>query len=196
MEQKELLKVLFTKDGLTPAEIELVLESFHLVHFSKGEYLYPIDQVIDRYFYIANGFVRSFAQDYESNDTTTDFYGPADIVIDWSSFFLRQPVKEYFQATVDTKCWEISFADFQKLFNSIESFREAGRSHFAASYFQLKQKSLNIIMLQAKDRYLQLLENRPEVIQNASLKHIATYLGITDSSLSRIRREISQSTEK
>lgn len=43
---------------------------------------------------------------------------------------------------------------------------------------------------QAKDRYLRLLEEQPEVIQYVPLKHIATYLGVTDTSLSRIRKDI------
>jgi len=47
-----------------------------------------------------------------------------------------------------------------------------------------------MISLTAKDRYLLLLKEHPEVIQHSSLKHIATYLGITDTSLSRIRKEI------
>lgn len=44
---------------------------------------------------------------------------------------------------------------------------------------------------QAKERYLVLLKEKPHIVQNISLKHIATYLGITDTSLSRIRKEIS-----
>ena len=43
---------------------------------------------------------------------------------------------------------------------------------------------------QAKDRYVRLLKEKPHIIQSVSLKHIATYLGITDTSLSRIRKEI------
>lgn len=43
---------------------------------------------------------------------------------------------------------------------------------------------------QAKDRYLNLVKHQPEVIHNVPLKHIATYLGVTDTSLSRIRKEI------
>ncbi|MGS0526368.1 hypothetical protein ACU8V7_15540 [Zobellia nedashkovskayae] len=45
---------------------------------------------------------------------------------------------------------------------------------------------------QAKDRYLRLMKEKPHVIQNVSLKHIASFLGITDTSLSRLRKEISE----
>ena len=44
----------------------------------------------------------------------------------------------------------------------------------------------------AKDRYLELMKTKPQIMQNVPLKHIATYLGITDSSLSRIRKEVTK----
>jgi hypothetical protein len=50
--------------------------------------------------------------------------------------------------------------------------------------FYLKQKSVEMITLSAKERYLRYIEKFPQIIQNAPLKHIATYLGITDTSLS------------
>ena len=79
---------------------------------------------------------------------------------------------------------------FQELFNSIKGFRESGRTRFAKSYLELKTNRLSIISHTAKERYLMLLKKHPEIINNAPLKHIASYLGITDTSLSRIRKEI------
>jgi hypothetical protein len=57
------------------------------------------------------------------------------------------------------------------------------------SYFKLKERTILMITENAKDRYAKLLKEKPDIFQNASLKHIATYLGITDTSLSRIRKE-------
>lgn len=59
------------------------------------------------------------------------------------------------------------------------------------SLFHFKQRSLEIVTISAKERYLQLIKEKPEVVLQAPLKNIATYLGITDSSFSRIRKEIS-----
>jgi hypothetical protein len=49
---------------------------------------------------------------------------------------------------------------------------------------------VSIIVDPARDRYLNLIKDKPDIIQNVPLKQIATYLGITDTSLSRIRKEI------
>ena len=80
------------------------------------------------------------------------------------------------------------------MFATIGSFRDTGRTRFATSYFQLKKQSVAMITQTAKERYLQLLIDKPQIIQNVSLKHIATYLGITDTSLSRIRKEIAENS--
>jgi hypothetical protein len=86
----------------------------------------------------------------------------------------------------------LDFETFQQFFHSMEAFREAGRSRLVKSYFELKAHRVSLITDQAKDRYLRLLHERPELIQNVSLKHIASYLGVTDTSLSRIRKEVAK----
>ncbi|WP_226990068.1 Crp/Fnr family transcriptional regulator [Cellulophaga baltica] len=104
---------------------------------------------------------------------------------------MRNPTRENIQALTDCVCWQLDFDTFQKLFHSIESFREQGRTTLVKSYFNLKSHNISMIADQAKERYENLLKENPLIIQNVSLKHIATYLGITDTSLSRIRKEIS-----
>jgi len=76
-----------------------------------------------------------------------------------------------------------------KLFN-IEAFREIGRTRLINNYFELKNHSVSVITDPAKERYLNLIKTKPSIVQNVPLKQIATYLGITDTSLSRIRKEI------
>lgn len=71
-------------------------------------------------------------------------------------------------------------------------FRELGRAILVNEYAQLKQRMLSGLHLKAEERYIQLLKNNPDVFKHVPLKQVASYLGITDSSLSRIRREFVQ----
>lgn len=160
------------------------------MEFSKGDYLLEEGKVANHYWFIECGFVRSFAIDTSGDDVSTNFYTRADIVIDWPSFFLRTATKENIQALTDCICWQLDFETFQQLFHGMEAFREAGRSRLVSSYFELKRHSTGLITDQAKDRYLRLISEKPEIVQNVPLKQIASYLGITDTSLSRIRKEI------
>lgn len=141
------------------------------------------------YYFLESGFARSYVIDLEGNDITTKFFSTTDIVIDWHAYFLKTKCRESIQAITPCVAWKITFEHFMKLF-SIEAFREVGRTRLINNYFELKTHSVSIIADAAKDRYLQLLQSKPDVVQNVPLKQIATYLGITDTSLSRIRKEI------
>ena len=159
--------------------------------FSKNDFILEQGKTENHYWFIESGFVRSYVVNTEGKDISTNFYTVGDIVIDWTSFFLRNPTRENIQALTDCVCWQLDFDTFQELFHSIRSFREQGRTTLVNSYFSLKEQSVAMIADQASQRYLKLLREKPHIIQNVSLKHIATYLGVTDTSLSRIRKEIS-----
>ncbi|WP_244248422.1 Crp/Fnr family transcriptional regulator [Flavobacterium foetidum] len=169
----------------------MIIPKFKQVTFSQNDYLLNEGKTENHYWFIESGFVRSYVVDTKGNDITTNFYTAGDIVIDWISFFLRNPTRENIQALTDCVCWQLDFETFQQLFHSIQSFREQGRTTLVNSYFSLKKQSVSMIADQAKERYIRLVKEKPHIVQNISLKYIATYLGITDTSLSRIRKEIS-----
>ncbi len=191
MNSTHFLNTIFTPDDFKAAELEAILPSFKQLKFAKNDFLLQEGKTENHYWILESGFVRSFVNSSKGDDITTNFYGPSEVVIDWSSFFLRNPSRENIQALTDCVCWQLDFETFQQLFHSIETFREQGRRRLVSSYFALKNHSISIIADQAKERYIQLLKEKPQIVQNVSLQHIATYLGITKYSLSRIRKEIS-----
>jgi len=190
MNERDLLNKIFLNTNLSRQEKEKIINSFVKVAFKKNDLLFKEGRTLNHYYFLEEGFVRSFTYNYDFDEITTNFYSTTEIIIDWTSFMLRTPTQENFQAITDCTCWRLNYSDFQILFNSIEGFRESGKTRFASSYLKLKQTHLSSVSLTAKERYLKLLEERPEIAMNFSLKHIATYLGITDTSLSRIRKEI------
>ncbi|MBC6997049.1 Crp/Fnr family transcriptional regulator [Cytophaga sp. FL35] len=191
MKEEHFLKKIFSQNDFKQSELELIIPQFKQVSFTKNDYLLQEGKTENHYWFLESGFVRSFVNDTKGNDITTNFYGQGDIVIDWSSFFLRNPTRENIQTLTDCVCWQLDFETFQQLFHSIEAFREQGRRRLVSSYFALKNQSVSLIADEAKERYLRLLKEKPHIVQNVSLQHIATYLGITKYSLSRIRKEIS-----
>lgn len=191
MTEQHFLHNVFGKTNMTKEEKDLAISKFRQVDFEKNSYLLEEGKTANHYWFIQSGFVRSYVIDTEGNDITTNFFSVGDIVIDWPSFFLRNPTRENIQALSDCVCWQLDFSTFQELFHSIKNFREQGRTTLVGSYFALKRHSISMIADQAKDRYLRLVKEKPHIVQNVSLKHIATYLGVTDTSLSRIRKEIS-----
>lgn len=175
---------------LSKQELQRIIDAHREVCFQKGETLFKKGQVLNAYMILESGLVRSFTYDFNGEDITTDFFCDHEVVIEVLSLFQRIPLQENIQALTDCKGWMVDYETFQELFHSIDGFPEWGRLWMTSKLFQFKQKSIDMITLSAKERYLQLIKDRPKVIQNAPLKQIASYLGITDTSLSRIRKEM------
>lgn len=186
----QFLHHVFTSKDFTPAEQEEIISQFRQVSFTKNDYLIKEGNTAYKYWFVESGFVRAYVIDVQGNDISTNFYAVGDLIIDWISFFQHTPAKENIQAMTDCVVWEIDFDKFQKLYHGIKAFNEHGRGTMVQGYFTLKQHSIAMLTDHAKERYVRLLEEKPHIIQNVSLKHIATYLGITDTSLSRIRKEL------
>jgi len=191
MTKEHFLHQVFASSGITKDELNLIIPRYKQIIVQKNDFLLKEGQIEKNYWFIESGFIRSYVIDTEGNDITFNLYGSGDVVIDYPSFFFFSPTRENIQALTDLVCWEISFEDFQEMFNTILNFREQQRALLVGSYFALKEHSISLIADHAKDRYLKLLKSKPHIVQNVSLKHIATFLGITDTSLSRIRKEIS-----
>ena len=189
MENTTFLQNIFAEPNFKPDEIQKILSQYKRVEFAKNDFLIREGSIGSYYYFLETGFARSYALDLEGNDITTKFFVSKDIVIDWYSYFLKKPVRENIQAITPCVAWKITFEDFMKLFN-IEAFREIGRTKLVSSFFELKNHTSSMIIDPAKDRYLNLVKEKPSIVQNVPLKQIATYLGITDTSLSRIRKEI------
>jgi CRP-like cAMP-binding protein len=184
------LNKIFKAENYSTDDFQKIIQSYQEIHVKKGDYFLREGKVANHYWFIQSGLVRSYAIDPSGKDISTNFYASGDLLIDWPSFFMRQPIRENIQAITDCVCWQLDFNTFQNLFHSIEAFREQGRANLVKSYFTLKNHTISIIADQAKERYLKLIKEKPELSQNVSLKHLASYLGITDTSLSRIRKEI------
>jgi len=155
----------------------------------KNQFLLKEGKISNEYFFLEKGFMRSFAFDLEGNDVTTGFYSDSQVVFEVSSFFNRTISKENIQAIDDCNGSFISYDQLNNLFHALPEFREFGRSVLVKGFAALKTRMLSMITETAEHRYDALLKSKPEIFQHAALKHIASYLGITDTSLSRIRKE-------
>ncbi|WP_435357029.1 Crp/Fnr family transcriptional regulator [Emticicia sp. SJ17W-69] len=169
-----------------------IVNHFKDISIPKNHYLVQEGKISNEYVFLLDGLIRSYTFDTEGNDITTNFYTKNHIVLEVSSFFNRTPAQESFQALTDCKGLIINYEQVQILFHSIPEFREFGRKVLVQNITTLKQRMLSMINQTAEERYEDLILTKPEILQNAPLKNIATYLGITDTSLSRIRKEFTK----
>ncbi|RZL20364.1 MAG: Crp/Fnr family transcriptional regulator [Pedobacter sp.] len=186
------LQTIYQHPLITAAEMESICNAHKKVSFSKGEFILKKGEISKSYLCIEQGLIRAYVYDFNGNEISTGFIGKNEIAIDVVSLFHQIPTVEYLQALTDCECYRIDFEEFQVLYHGIKGFNEWGRSWMSESLFQLKQRTIAMITDSAADRYRSLRTQHPQILQQAPLKHIASYLGITDTSLSRIRNELSR----
>lgn len=175
----------------SPDGLAGIAEAFEQVVFDKGEYLLRAGKV-SGYFVLTEGVMRAYSHSDEGAEVTTNFYTGPRVVFEPGSFFLRQPSQTNIVALSHCAGYLTNFTTLNGLFHQSPEFREFGRAILVKELVLLQQQKLSFSLEAAEKRYLQLMEESPDVFRHAALKHIASYLGVTDTSLSRIRRELSK----
>jgi len=186
-----LLKKVYHHQLFTDQQMERVCLLHQRVRVKKGDFFIQINKFSNHYFILEEGMARAQVIDFQGNDITTQFFIPGNIIIEPYAMFHRAVAIENVIALSDCIAWKMDFNNFQNIFHNIPAMAEWGRLWMSENLTQLKLRSIEMITQDATTRYMRLLETKPEIIQQAPLKHIATYLGITDTSLSRIRAKIS-----
>lgn len=165
-------------------------EHFSPVQIKKGTLFLEIGQRSNEYLFLEEGFMRSYLSNTEGTEVTTNLYTPGSVVLEVASFFQRIPSQEAFQAITNCIGWKITFEELNSLFHALPAFRETGRAILVRALVSLKMRTLSMINQTAEQRHAALLQSQPQIFQHVPLKYIASYLGITDTSLSRIRKEM------
>lgn len=183
-------QTIYSSPYISKTDYEKIASTHSKMDIEQGMLLLEAGKIASEYYIIEKGLFRSFVYDHDGNEITTEFYCPEELLIESFSLFHRSPSMENFQALTCATVWKINYQAFQQLLETTEGLREWGRAWATHHLFTMKRRSINMLTMKATDRYLNLLNERPQIIQQAPLKHVASYLGITDTSLSRIRKEI------
>ena len=171
--------------------LEDIVGHFEPKSFTRHDYFVAIGKVNTHHFFMTEGFMRAFTHNPEGAEVTTDFFNSNRHVWEADSFITQARSLENIQAITNCQGFLLSFEKSNALFHSIPEFREFGRLMLLNEFAAYKKRTLSLITQTAEERYAELINTNREIFQYAQLKHIASYLGITDSSLSRIRKEFS-----
>lgn len=172
--------------------LDQVVEYFEELTITKNDFFLREGTVNDRYFFLQSGFMRAFTFDSKGNEITTNFYQRDSVVLEVSSFYLKTKSTESIQAVTDCTGYSITYDQLNMLLHAIPEFRAYGVAMLAKEYVLFKKRSLDLINLSGEARYENFISSNKEIFQHAQLKQIASYLNVTDTSLSRIRREFSK----
>lgn len=139
-------------------------------------------------FFMNKGLMRGFYHD-EGKEITHWFAKEEEFATSFYSFITNEPSPEIIETIEDCELTRITHEDLQNLYKDFPETERIGRIITETYYIDLEERFLNNQFKSAKERYQNLLEKNPSLIQRASLGQIATYLGITQETLSRVRAE-------
>jgi len=155
----------------------------------KNTDLHPIGHVCRNLYFVKNGLLRIYYLK-DDIDVTESFEFENAIVARADSLFHAKPSRKAIQAIEDSNLIAINGVSLFKLYDSHPDIERLFRRVFELAYVQSVNRIENIQFHSAKERYENLLEKSPKIIMRISLKFIASYLGITQVTLSRIRADI------
>ncbi len=185
-----LLHVFNTIFPLTNEIQQVIISQCEIEHVKKKTLLLRAGQTNNTIYFINSGAARVYYLDKEGVETTSWFLFENELLISVYSFFTGQPGFEYFETLEDCTFVTLSREKLNKLYDKYMEMNFIGRKLTEYYYIRNEIQTNELRMLTAKQRYLKLIEHNPQIINRVSLGHIASYLGISQETLSRIRKQI------
>lgn len=137
-------------------------------------------------YFIEKGLARTYLV-AEDKELTTDIILDGEIVTVFSSFTAQQPSSEYIELLENSRLIILHFDDLQKLYRNYPELERIGRLIAEHFYQSIMAKNYRLKFNSAAERYQHLIEAKPEIIKRVPIGIIASYLGMSIETLSRIR---------
>lgn len=185
-------------------EIDEILEYFHPLpthsrealkahiseaRYPKGHTLIRPGRVEKTLYFIRSGIVRAYS-DGDRGDVTFWFGKEGDVVVSMKSYVSGQPGYEHIETLEACDLYQMKAQDLEALFTSDIHIANWGRKLIGKELIKTEERLISMQFKTAQERYLDLMSATPDLLHRVQLCHIASFLGITQVSLSRIRADI------
>ena len=175
---------------LDDSEIFILNKLMETKDFKKGEDLIKQGEIADHIILLSSGIVSSIYTK-KSKKFIRDFYFSPLIFTEQESFVSRVDSKFSVTAITNIECKLISYNNLEDAYKKIPRLRDVAYELLMNGFINISARLESLLTLNPEDRYRKLLNENPKLLHKIPLKMIASYLGITDVALSRIRKRIS-----
>lgn len=175
--------------SLSKAESDILLNSMERVSFSKNHTLIHTDKVEKYIYFIEEGIARAYSNTIKQQ-VTFWFGQEGDVILSYNSYINEKPGYEIIELLEDCKLLRIAHQTLQNLYAKHIGIANWGRKLAELELIKTEERFISQQFKTATERYIQLIKETPSLIKRVQLIHIASYLGVTPVTLSRIRAEI------
>jgi CRP-like cAMP-binding protein len=174
---------------ITSASRKSIAENMKKLEVPKNSLLVREGLVCHQLYFLEKGCLRGF-YNLDGKEVTHWFGFENNFVTSFYSFISRKPGIENIQVLEDSTLWSISYEELQHLFDQHSDLERMVRIIYEQYYIKLEERLMALQFKTARERYEQLILASPHILQRISLGQIASYLGISQETLSRIRGQV------
>ncbi|MEJ2880118.1 Crp/Fnr family transcriptional regulator [Pedobacter sp. GR22-6] len=185
-----LFKHIEEKVSLTATDKEMINTFFIRKRIRKKQYLLHEGDVCKYLSFIATGLVRTYNVDEKGDEHMSVFGWEGWWISDFNSFLSEVPAMFYIDAIEDSEVLMISRSDYDTLTIQVPIMDRYFRILFQNSLVTKERRLMSSITHSAQQKYVQLLNSNPEIINRIPQNMVASYLGIAPETLSRIKRNL------
>lgn len=184
----ELKKVLLNRVNFEESELNEILDSFEFNTLKKGELIISEGKICNKLYFIKKGIVKSYYQNENGKEITQWFFNKGNFMTSIESFYQQTPSLYNLEVIEDVEIFSISKKKLDTLYDKFPKMERFGRLLAVEMLIKVANK-LNAIQFQkAKERYDYMINEFPNIYYRVPLGDIASYLGMSQETLSRIRK--------
>lgn len=176
--------------GLKGDEINLSSHFFEPVLLKKGDFFIRENEVCRYIGFVAIGAVKAYGNDKEERENITCFKFENEFVTSFSEFISQENSTRNIKAIEDCVIYRISYSDYLYLLDKVPAWNKIIQSVLEQEYNQKQKYMLNYNNKTALEKYSYMLFNEPMLIKRVTTQDLASYLGITQRSLTRAKGQI------
>jgi CRP-like cAMP-binding protein len=167
---------------------EALWKCFHPIEIQKGAFFVKEGTVAKQIGFLYQGIVRAYFQNSAGKEYNKQFFIGPSMVGAYTSLLTKEPNKIAQQALTDSKVLVADFKAVTGLYGRYHELERLGRKMAEFYFLEKEKKEIEMALLDATERYVILRETFPQIETSIAQYHIASYLGISPTQLSRIRR--------
>ena len=178
--------------GISKPDIVNILKYFKEERIEKDSYILKENQHNSSLSFVKSGYVRIFRIDPKSGKEITQWIScPSMIVADAASLFFNRPARFDIQTLTNCELYSISKENYLKLGDHIKNWHHLENLFIAKCFNMLEDRVYSHLAMSSEERYMHFFEINPDLFNQVPLQYIASMLGMTAETFSRIRKKLS-----
>lgn len=176
--------------GASAPGVDALVDSAQFRQMKRKEHLVSAGEVSPCIAFFVEGYFRFYHYLPNGTEITSDFYFAPNVATSYTSFIKREPSEVYVQAMDEMDVLTLDHSTITEFYTKYPSIERLGRLLAENVAITSEKHLFSLLNYNAEERYHHLMETHPEFIQQIPVQYIASYLGITPETLSRIRQRI------